>query len=532
MLDLNQIDEYFPMKQYRPGQRECIETILTHFNNGCKTIILEAPTGSGKSAIGYTIAQFFRDSYYITPVKVLQDQLSVDFSETDKHIKTTPMIELKGRNAYICKYPEEFGGKPISTTYCDDGECHRQGESKLDCCMEKRICLYYNQVYKAMESKICLMNFSSFLFQTMLPMRFGKRELLIIDEGHETEDTLMKFVEISISDFILHKNGIILPQKETVQEYLNYFDEIDLVGILGRKVQEAKLDNNIKLENDLNKILMNLRILRKLDLQYWISEYKVNKNNTHTVSLKPLFIDEFAKQYVFNLAEHILIMSATILNKKVICNSLGINQDESKFIAVGSYFPKENRPIYYKPSGSMSFKNKVNTIPILLKDVEKICNEHNNERGIIHTHNFEIANYILENCSKKLKDRLIFQKDLGINDDKKIMLQLHSQKSDSILIAPAMHIGLDLKDDLGRFQIICKVPYPSLADKQIAARLEIDHDFYDYRVALKISQCYGRIIRHQDDYGKTYILDQDFRWFYKKSSNMLPKWFTEAIIWQ
>jgi Rad3-related DNA helicase len=38
-------------------------------------------------------------------------------------------------------------------------------------------------------------------------------------------------------------------------------------------------------------------------------------------------------------------------------------------------------------------------------------------------------------------------------------------KKPTVLISPSLHLGLDLKDDLSRFQIITKVPYLSLADR-------------------------------------------------------------------
>ena len=112
------------------------------------------------------------------------------------------------------------------------------------------------------------------------------------------------------------------------------------------------------------------------------------------------------------------------------------------------------------------------------------------------------------------------------------MINAHALKPNSIIIAPAMHEGLDLKDDLGRFQIICKVPYPSLGDKQVAARMEIDPYFFNCKAAINLVQSYGRIHRHDADWGKTYILDSDFKRFYEKTENILPGWFKEVIIWE
>ena len=38
--------------------------------------------------------------------------------------------------------------------------------------------------------------------------------------------------------------------------------------------------------------------------------------------------------------------------------------------------------------------------------------------------------------------------------------------------------GIDLKDDLSRFQIITKVPYPNLGDERIKIRCNKDYIWY------------------------------------------------------
>ena len=104
MLDTALIEEYFPFDKCRPGQKECIEAILNAYNDGKRFVILEAPTGSGKSVIGMTVAKFFSNSYYLTIQKILQDQLMRDFASDMTRV-------LKGRNAYKCDYWEKWAKK-------------------------------------------------------------------------------------------------------------------------------------------------------------------------------------------------------------------------------------------------------------------------------------------------------------------------------------------------------------------------------------------------------------------------------------
>ena len=548
----------FPMKEFRPGQFEVIKAIIEGFKEG-KTVLCQCPTGSGKSAIGYCLSQLFKNSYYLTPNKFLQDQLKSDFGENGKHVfRNNPMVELKGRNAYPCNYYERMIEHakdnpaeraklfkamnkrigdfqiPNAQINCDVGECRKQQLSKLEFCVSEQgtFCPYFKQLHKAMKASICLMNFHSFLFQTFVVEHFGARELLIIDEADCCEDTLMGFIEINLSDLHFIKHGIIFPELETVAEYIEFFKKVKITDIIAKRKEEAILEGNTREVDEWTNLLFKFAIMLASDIDNWICEYKPHKTgSTHSVILKPLMIDVFAHDFIFKYCPNVLLMSATILSKNVVCRSLGLNPDNAKYVVLGSCFPSEIRPIYFQPSGSMSYKNKQTTLPKMLEDIEKICQTHKDEKGIIHTHSFDISNYILEKSSKELRNRLVHQMDPIYNKNKKLMITAHTTKPNSIIIAPAMQRGVDLKDDLGRFQIICKVPYPPMGDKQVAARMEIDEDWFNFKTALLMVQAYGRIHRHDKDYGKTYILDNDFKRFYENTKDILPIWFKEVIIW-
>ena len=85
--------------------------------------------------------------------------------------------------------------------------------------------------------------------------------------------------------------------------------------------------------------------------------------------------------------------------------------------------------------------------------------QHPNEKGIIHSHTYKIANYLKYNIKdKKLKKRILTH--TSENRDE-VLKQHMNSKEPTVLISPSMTEGVDLKGDLSRFQILCKVPYPS-----------------------------------------------------------------------
>ena len=56
----------------------------------------------------------------------------------------------------------------------------------------------------------------------------------------------------------------------------------------------------------------------------------------------------------------------------------------------------------------------------------------------------------------------------------------------TVLISPSLHTGLDLKDDLSRFQIITKVPYPNISDRWINEKRKAYVQWYTWQTALRL----------------------------------------------
>ena len=92
-----------------------------------------------------------------------------------------------------------------------------------------------------------------------------------------------------------------------------------------------------------------------------------------------------------------------------------------------------------------------------------------------------------------------------------------------------MSEGIDLKDHLSRFQIICKIPFPYLGDRRVMKKKKIQPWWYPYQTAKIIVQALGRSIRSEEDYADSYILDSNWAFFLKINRKYFPKWFLSAI---
>jgi Rad3-related DNA helicase len=249
-------------------------------------------------------------------------------------------------------------------------------------------------------------------------------------------------------------------------------------------------------------------------------EYIVEIDSKH-VLITPLRAD-FLTDSIFKFADKIVLLSATIIDHKNFAKSLGIKEYE--YIEIGSSFDAKKSPIYVSTTHKPNYKNLKNVLPGICEQIKQILEHHKNEKGIIHTHSFEITEFVRNRVNS---GRLLFRDTNTTNED--ILKQHMETKDPTVLVSPSMVYGIDLKDDLARFQIIVKLPFLPLGSKRIKHLFDIDKDWYENKMLNAVVQAAGRSTRSKDDHSSTYILDGNFFNVVTRSKNKLPKHFIERI---
>ena len=223
--------------------------------------------------------------------------------------------------------------------------------------------------------------------------------------------------------------------------------------------------------------------------------------------------------------DRIIFMSATILDIKGFIKTFGLDEDDCLVIRCESDFDPDKSPIYTLQNCSTNYnalKDEKN-LQKIKDEVEKILEKHKNEKGIIHTGNSTISKYLKDNIKG---DRLLVRYDNIQNND---IINFHnSTKKPTVLVSSSLNEGVDLKNDLSRFQIIVKLPFLSLADSRTKVKKDIDNNWYLAETFKKFVQQCGRSTRNSEDYSVTYVLDNKFAyWFGKAKKN---KWFSKNFI--
>lgn len=539
--------EFFPEGRVpRPEQAKAITQIEGHYRNGKDIVLYQGPPGTGKTFTGMTFATELSDvfglkTHIITSQVALQKQYLRDFKPHE--------IELvMGRDHYPCVYPGYEKASALNG-YCRKvlgvgliQECLTFGTPKearvLGLPLEAHLCPYYFQATLAQANPIILFNTSSFLFQQRLN-RFGSRHFMILDECHNLEAEIMAFANVTLDDRSLRKVGVQLDRRiHTNMDALHWIEHTDVVARLVERlkgtaftedsVEGVEPEEADELRSVLAKIENFRRYCEVTDWAVTLSSRLDSENNEYThLLMEPLFVKAYGMEFLFSKAKKTLAMSATVLDPSMWAENLGLDRDRIGFVESPCVFPVENRPIHREYVGKLWANSLDRQLSGICAAVRRIMDRHKGQRGIIHTHTDSFCRKIVEAIGSP---RLIHL-DMFPKRDKELALMAHEKRPDSVIVASGMHEGIDLHDDLARFQIIAKLPRPPMDNVRIAMRNALDPSYSEYLTAVKLVQSYGRPVRHKDDWAYTYLIDMAFDDFAEKNARFLPKWFTDALKW-
>jgi Rad3-related DNA helicase len=225
-----------------------------------------------------------------------------------------------------------------------------------------------------------------------------------------------------------------------------------------------------------------------------------------------------------------MLLSATLLNTDSFCREVGLDPEKATLVEMDHTFPLKNRPLVDISQGSMTSDEQDTTIPKVAKSIKQLLGKHSSQKGIIHAHSYDIKDQLIEHLDDLGADgsRIITHKPY---DRDETLTHWKERNDNSVLVSVSMEEALDLKDDLARWQVLCKAPYPNVGDPVVKYRMdELNQWGWYYRTALKtIMQACGRIIRSPDDYGVTYIADSSIHDVFEKTRHEMPPWFEEQV---
>jgi len=527
--------EYFPEGfTPRPHQIKGFNAIDAALREGKKFIIIEAPTGSGKSFISKTLANITNDcdsefkslvfNYYaydedyvdrmalfpphglaaLTTTKVLQNQYKGLFNEA---------TVFKGKSNYQCDVEE--------TLTCNIAPCVITQKLKKECWEEHR-CPYYEARNSAIIDRFAVLNYSSFF---NLPKHLRHRQIIVCDEASELEGEIVKKHSTNIDYTLLTKldikfSKLLTDKPSEARAWLEDLTEA-LEEAINSRANRSRYDNNkSELRNQqIRKDILESIITTK---NHWdVTEYIIEKDAARA-SFTPLKVDKLS-DCLFDYADTVILMSATIVNKNIFAKTLGI--EDYTFIEFESTFDPKKSKIRIDRRYPLSKATMEKNLPKVLETVASIVESYKGKKGIIHTH----TNVITAALQKVLKGkRFLFREDAEVND--KIVAEHMLRPDDTVLVSPSLTMGLDLKGDLGTWQIVMKLPWMDLGNKRVQRLSKEMPEWYTMKMLITLIQACGRCTRCETDVSDTYILDGGAWKAVVENKDILPKHFLDRLV--
>lgn len=528
------------------SQVKLIRNIEKAFDDGYKFVVCSAPTGSGKSFISKTLGNDSKDpsdnyidlvnsyqiykhnnvggyqneaedekpfgTFALTITKALQDQYKELFNDVDV---------LKGKSNYQCSYDDNFT--------VESAPCVHIKSLKEDC-WKKNSCPYYNARNKALISKFATLNYNMFF---ALPAHVKRKQYIICDEASELEDQLVKEFSCQVNFDLLKKSMVIIRPFPSDTDYGKVGK---WVNILCQDIEERVEDLREEITNKnakqtpatLNErkneiiILLNIHSKLRAIVDTWHDSEYLFERVAKGINFMPLKVDKLSR-YLFEYADKIILMSATIIDPANFCKTLGI--DKYKYIEAESTFDPKKAPIYANTKIKLNYQNMQANLPKIAEQVKQICEHHANDKGLIHTQTNTITKYLQDNimCSR------ILYREPGIRNEEILDKHFNSDKP-TIMASPSMSHGVDLKDNLARFQIIIKAPYLPTNDKRVERMMKLDFNWYTNKMLSSLIQACGRGVRSNKDYCITYILDAAIVENIVKYKHKIPKYFLDRFV--
>ncbi len=512
-----------------------------------KFIIICAPTGSGKSMIAKTLCntssyptkEFQRDCMsgamydpnrvsldthfqrsgcaVLTCTKSLQDQYVTEFTDGKA---------LKGMVNYPCSVNEDH-------TY-QDGICKFvSGQKKV--CMKEGQCAYINQRALTDCNRSQFFNYSVFMQRAP---KVKHKDFIVCDEASELEVILVSeyTVAISIEPFMDLIQVAIPPtplKKASRGDYLTWIDgckEIceQQVAILEHKWSEQSKKTKKKIPyQELNrhrKLSEYALKLKTLSETWWDTEYLID-NADDVLVFKPYNVDKLADRFLFSYGHKVVLMSATIIDHENFAKTLGIKPNDYHYIEAPSMFDPAKAPIKKVGDFGITYANKRETLPVVSAIAQKLCEVHSGEKGIIHSHSMEILEYVRRAMGGD--KRFLYREDDRTNED--LIKQHKLSTKDTVLVSPSMTHGVDLKGDLGKFQLIMKAPFSPMGDNRIKRKMKEDPQWYTNMMLSTLVQACGRCNRTASDESVTYILDATAWNTIMRNLKRLPEYFRQRL---
>lgn len=486
--------------------------IASQLDSNQRIVAVSAPTGSGKTILAVLAGLLSgRRTVILTATKALQDQYR------DSMRGLSGLADIRGQNSYACNYEDGLTA--------EEGPCH----VGVQCPLKTRGCIYYERLAAARNAstKIVLTNYSCWMaLMEHTEEGLGKCDLLVLDEAHFAYDAISSFMAVVLHPADVGPLGAILPRGEAPETWKRWGNDVlpGAVDMLDKLKEEAVVQRESG-QSRLGPIVRSIKqathLVRKLKtLASMKGDWVVDRALSNRVELAPVWPAHYTESALLREVPKVLLLSATIRPKTL--DLLGIG--DYAFGDVPSTFPVANRRVLHIPTVRMNRRATKEDISLWAVRIDQIVSTRLDRKGLLHTVSYARRDAYL--TQTRFKDILFVH---GARDTAAAVYRFRKASPPALMVSPSLMAGHDFPGEQCEYVIIGKIPYPDTRSPIVQARQDTDPDWAPYHAMQALVQASGRGVRSAQDRCETFIVDDDWRWFWGRYREMAPSWFGAAV---
>lgn len=476
---------HFPYQTPREIQAQALQALSDNWDR-FDVFVLQAPTAFGKSAVARTLMNALYGVSVITPTNLLVEQFLQEFPDT---------ATLRRLDSYFCeKWKRPC---PITRAKCRNFCSEKRDGARCPAAADLSSAKYRRGpgIY----------NYHTYLAHKLY------RSALVVDEAH------------NLIPFIRERMGLRLWQHDYKYPHNMWRPDQMRHWVESLPPQKQKTQKIQALSEAVTYEVPTYIAQRTTEEFNGKGTLRGEPEERDCLRLLPVDITEAPPMLWPREVEKIVLLSATIGPKDI--EQLGLTRKRVCYVDCKSPIPAENRPVIPLDIVSVNRGNMEAAADLLAREIEQIAAHHTGEKGVIHA-TYQMADLLRSRLNGD--SRFIFH-DRNTKRERYSFFRESAPTEGKVLIACGMYEGIDLPDDLGRWQVISKIPWQSLGNPAIAHLAQLDPDWYMWETIKTVIQACGRICRTPTDHGYTYVLDSSFHRMCREGQEMLPAWFLDAV---
>ncbi|HSX14626.1 MAG TPA: helicase C-terminal domain-containing protein [Candidatus Saccharimonadales bacterium] len=569
----------FP-RQYRRPNNSQLSAFAAIAEHGSET--LEAPTGTGKTAVGWSYLEALERAGATSLVAIAPNKTHVN-QWKELH---PDMTVAYGRSEYDCLYYDEedepFKADEIpclTLTNCPHRVDVETGQTVEEGAMP---CPYYQAKFEARRSRKLVCTMSFYLFNNVFRGDFEPPDGLVIDEADQIAKVVRGALSYEITDFQLRRSVMLLEsigaddEAKSVKQFLRNMVAIlkrkpqgqptlltdgeivrllDAIGQIDAEAVRKRIARAIKTgEIDpyedrevltrLERLTQNLgRYLRSLGyalptgeyhalnlVTYAYSDNEVTDENrvNYKLIIKSYHVAGLVRKL---LSPNTLAMSATIGDNTVFGYETGI---QLPFVSLPGTFPAENALVLLPTdTPNLAQKERSRNQPTrVLRHIARACGDFAKKdiRSLVIVVSNRERDKFLWLCQEAEEDVDVVSYGDGLTPRQALAAFREGQGTVLLGTVANYGSGVDLPEEIAPVTFVLRPGYPNPNDPfaQFERRRFGNGSYWkvwNWRVMIEALQVRGRNIRSASDRGATIFISQQFRRFLFAS---LPEWLKDS----